>query len=150
MKRFRLMLRRGLSPLSGDTASMLDLPPVRMGLLTKLNLLTIGLIFMTAVAITAFYANQRWRDDEQELRARGTALASVMTELAEYALYTYDKASLEQILDGIGVDPEVAFVAVLDRKLAPLVERRFMPSLAKASPPNIAPGRALPATGQLQ
>ena len=28
---------------------MLDLPPVKTGLLTKLNLLTIGLIFLTAV-----------------------------------------------------------------------------------------------------
>jgi len=128
---------------------MLDLPPVRMGLLTKLNLLTIGLIFMTAVAITAFYANQRWRDDEQELRARGAALASVMTELAEYALYTYDKASLEQILDGIGADPDVAFVAVLDQKLQPLAERRFMPSLLKAPLPNVAPGAALAAAGKL-
>ena len=129
---------------------MLDLPPVRMGLLTKLNLLTIGLIFMTAVAITAFYANQRWRDDEQELRARGAALASVMTELAEYALYTYDKASLEQILDGIGVDPDVAFVAVLDRKLQPLAERRFMPSLMEAPLPSVTPAIALAAAGKLQ
>ena len=48
-------LRRHLSPLAGDTASTLNLPPVRMGLLTKLNLLTIGLIFLTAVAITGFY-----------------------------------------------------------------------------------------------
>ena len=48
-------LRRHLSPLAADTASMLDLPPVRMGLLAKLNLLTIGLIFLTAVAITVFY-----------------------------------------------------------------------------------------------
>jgi len=149
VRRVRFLLRRHLSPLSGETASMLDLPPVRMGLLTKLNLLTIGLIFMTAVAITAFYANQRWRDDEQELRARGAALASVMTELAEYALYTYDKASLEQILDGIGVDPDVAFVAVLDQKLQPLVERRFMPSLVKTPLPPIAPNTALAAARKL-
>src|SRR5262249_4366781 len=52
-RRWWMQLRRHLSPLAGDTASMLDLPPVRMGLLTKLNLLTIGLIFLTAVAITA-------------------------------------------------------------------------------------------------
>src|SRR6478735_6455273 len=95
MKRFRLFLRRHMSPMSGDTASMLDLPPVRMGLLAKLNLLTIGLIFLTAVAITVFYANQRWRDDDHELRARGRALAAVMTELTEYALVSSDKAALE-------------------------------------------------------
>lgn len=68
MKRVRRALRKHLSPLAGDTVSMLDLPPVRMGLLTKLNLLTIGLIFITAVAITVVYYTQRWRDDEQQLK----------------------------------------------------------------------------------
>jgi diguanylate cyclase (GGDEF)-like protein len=149
MNKLRLLLRRHLSPLAADTASMLDLPPVRMGLLTKLNLLTIGLIFLTAVAITLFYGNQRWRDDEQQLKARGTALAAVMGELAEYALYTSDKASLEQILDGISADPEVAFIGVLDRKRQPLVERRFVPAIARAPLPEIAPTVALPERGQL-
>ena len=51
MKRFRLLIRRHMSPLAGDTASMLDLPPVRMGLLAKLNLLTIGLIFLSVIFI---------------------------------------------------------------------------------------------------
>ena len=62
LKRLQLALRKSLSPLGSDTASMLDLPPVRMGLLAKLNLLTIGLIFLTAVAITLFYGQRNWRD----------------------------------------------------------------------------------------
>ena len=142
-------LRRHLSPLAADTASMLDLPPVRMGLLAKLNLLTIGLIFLTAVAITVFYGQQRWRDDEQQLKTQGAALAAVLTELAEYALYTSDKASLSHILDGIGADPSVAFVAVLDRKQQSLDERRFVPSFARVPLPEIPSGVVLPARGQL-
>ena len=51
MKPVRRSLRRHLSPLGADTASMLDLPPVRMGLLTKLNLVMIGLIFATALTL---------------------------------------------------------------------------------------------------
>jgi diguanylate cyclase (GGDEF)-like protein len=150
MKRLRRALRKHLSPLGADSTSMLDLPPVRMGLLTKLNLLTIGLIFLTAVAITIFYANQRWHDDEQQLKARGSALAAVMTELAEYALYTSDKASLEQIIDGMGSDPEVAFVAVLDGKQQPLVVRRFFGSPGQPLMPELPPGISLPAAGQLR
>ena len=72
-----------------------------------------------------------------------------MTELAEYALYTSDKASLSHILDGIGADPSVAFVAVLDRKQQSLVERRFVPSFARVPLPEIPPGVVLPARGQL-
>ena len=56
---------------AADTVTTLNLPPVRMGLLTKLNLLTVGLIFLTAVAITAFYVWQQWRDDRSELRSAG-------------------------------------------------------------------------------
>ena len=52
-----------LTPLATDSASSLNLPPVRMGLLTKLNLLTIGLIFLTAIATTGFYVWQQWRDE---------------------------------------------------------------------------------------
>jgi diguanylate cyclase (GGDEF)-like protein len=142
-------LRKHLSPLAADTASMLDLPPVRMGLLAKLNLLTIGLIFLTAVAITVFYGHQRWRDDEQQLKTQGAALAAVLTELAEYSLYTSDIASLSNILDGIGADPSVAFVSVLDRKRQPLVERRFVSSFARVPLPEIPPGVVLPVRGQL-
>jgi hypothetical protein len=126
-----------MSPLAGDTASMLDLPPVRMGLLAKLNLLTIGLIFLTAVAITTFYANQRWRDDDHELRARGRALAAIMTELAEPAVMNQDKAGLERLLDGMGADPDVAYVAILDRDQRPLVLRRFTPTLARTALPDL-------------
>jgi diguanylate cyclase (GGDEF)-like protein len=150
MKRLRLLSRRQLLPLGGDTASMLDLPPVRMGLLTKLNLLTIGLIFLTAVAITVFYAYQRWREDDSELRARGSALAAVMTELAEFALVNSDKAALDRLLDGMGADPDVAFIAVLDRERKPLVMRRFTPVLARTPLPDLTANVALPQRGELR
>lgn len=149
MKRIRRAWRKHLSPLAGDTASMLDLPPVKMGLLTKLNLLTIGLIFLTAVATTLFYAQQRWRADETQLKRQGMALAGVMTELAEYALYTSDRDSLEQLLDSIGTDPSVAFVAVLDRRLHALVVRRYGPGLADSGLPPLPADLALPARGDL-
>jgi diguanylate cyclase (GGDEF)-like protein len=149
MKRFRLLMRRHMSPLAGDTASMLDLPPVRMGLLAKLNLLTIGLIFLTAVAITVFYANQRWRDDDHELRARGRALAAVMTELAEHALASQDRTALERLLDGMGADPDVAYIAVLDRDQRPLVIRRFTPVMARVALPDLPTRVAAPARGEV-
>lgn len=149
MSRIRKAWRKHLSPLAGDTASMLDLPPVKMGLLAKLNLLTVGLIFVTAVITTLFYAQQRWRADEQQLMRQGTALVGVMSELAEYALYTSDEASLAQLLDGIGADPAVAFVAVLDRRMRPLVVRRYAAPLAQTGLPPLPASLDLPARGEL-
>jgi diguanylate cyclase (GGDEF)-like protein len=138
MKGMRRALRRHLSPLGADTMSMLNLPPVRMGLLTKLNLLTIGLIFLTAVAVSAFHFGQQWRDEQQELRTHGAALIRVMTELAEQGVRTADRLYLEQVLDSVSADPHVAYVSVLDAEGRVLAERRFSPGLPKATLPEVA------------
>ena len=125
-----------MSPLAGDTASMLDLPPVRMGLLTKLNLLTIGLIFLTAVAITAFHFAQQWRDEEQQLRSQGDD-ARAMHDRARgiRASYTADKAALEQMLDGMSGGPRHRLRRACSTRSATLVERRFAAALANARLP---------------
>ena len=124
-------LRQRLLPLSNDTVSTLNLPPVKMGLLTKLNLLTVGLIFLTAVALSVFHFAQQWRDDEQQLRNRGGTMLGVMAQLAEYGLQTSDKAYLEQMLDSVSNDADVAYASVFNSKHGVLVERRFGPGLAK-------------------
>ena len=71
-------LRRHLSPLSADSISPLNLPPVRLGLLLKLNLLTIGLIFLTAVAISTFHFMQQWRGEDEQLKSQGTSMLAIM------------------------------------------------------------------------
>ncbi len=145
MKKLRGSLRRHLSPLGADSVSMLDLPPVRMGLLAKLNLLTIGLIFLTAVTITVFHYSQQWRDEEAKHKAQGESLLGIMAELAEYGLYTSDRAYLEQILDGLAADPEVGYVAILDMRGEVVAERRFASGPAQATlPPPAAERFALP------
>ncbi len=119
-----------------------------MGLLAKLNLLTIGLIFLTAVAITAFQFTQQWRDEVGKLRTQGESLLAIIAELAEYGLYTSDRAYLEHILDSLGADPEVAYIAVHRHEAQVLAERRFAPRLAQDALPalaaaqfDVAPGR---------
>jgi diguanylate cyclase (GGDEF)-like protein len=138
MKTLRQALRRHLSSLGADTVSMLNLPKVRMGLLAKLNLLTVGLIFLTAVTVTAFHFTQQWRDEEQQLRVQGASLMGIMAELAEYALYTSDRQHLDQMIESIGADPEVAFVSVQDLRGNVLSERHFAPALASAGLPAMA------------
>ena len=89
-------LRRHLAPLAPTRSSTLNLPPVRMGLLTKLNLLTVGLIFLTAVAITGFYLWQQWRvDDERAARAGLDAARDAGRARRVRPLPTNDRAYLD-------------------------------------------------------
>jgi hypothetical protein len=89
----RLFRKRSVAPAT-DSASALSLPRVRMGLLTKLNLLTIGLIFLTAIGTTGFYVWQQWRDETADLRQRGTTVLAMLSELSEFGLYTGNRAYL--------------------------------------------------------
>jgi hypothetical protein len=84
-------LRRHLTSLAAETLSPLNLPPVRMGLLTKLNLLTVGLIFLTAIATTGLYLWKEWRLSEVELRAQGSSLVGILAEASEHGLSTNDR-----------------------------------------------------------
>src|SRR5438094_244849 len=129
MTTVRQRLRKRLSPLAADTVTTLNLPPVRMGLLTKLNLLTVGLIALTALTITSFYFWQQWRDDQQQLRAQGKTVLAMLADLSAPALATQNKASVEQILGGIAIDSDIAYVAVHDRKGVLVAERRIAAKL---------------------
>ena len=146
--KLRNRLRRHLSPLEGDTAT-LDLPPVRMGLLTKLNLLTVGLIFLTAVALSVLHFAQQWRDDKQQLRNQGATLLGVVAQLAEHGIATSDKAYLEQMLDSVSNNPDVAYASVFDGKGDMLVERSFGAGVGKESLPPLALPAAPPRPGRV-
>src|SRR5512140_2115096 len=134
MRRFR----RHLSPLAGETftSTSASLPPVHMGLLTKLNVLTVGLIFLTAVATTGFYLWQQWRDAESELRTEGLTVIAMLEELTELGLARGDRAYIEGVLDSLGPDGDIAYVTVFDANRQPVAERRFRPDVV---------GKALPA-----
>ncbi len=132
--------RRHLSPLAGETGTPTTLPPVRMGLLTKLNVLTVGLIFATAVATTGFYLWQQWRDGDEELRAQGSTVIAMLGELSEYGLISGDHTYIDGVLDSLVRDGDIAYVAVLDARGQPVAERRYGDMLASSGvPPAAAP-----------
>ena len=121
--------RKSIPP--GETFSPMNAPPVRLGLLAKLNLLAIGLIVATAIGISGFLMSQQVRDEQQRLRTQGHTVASMLAELAEYSVYTSDTASLEQMLDSHAEDRDIAYVDVLDATRHVLASRDF----ATAAPP---------------
>src|ERR1700694_4013631 len=113
------------SPLGGDTVSPLNAPPVHMGLLTKLNLLAIGLIVATALGVTAFLIGQQIRDEESRLRTQGLAMASMLAEVADEAISSADMSNVASVLDGLVSDRDIAYVAVVDAEQRPLVTRSY-------------------------
>ena len=87
---------------------------MRLGLLTKLNLLAIGLIVATALGVAAFLIGQQIRDETSRLRSQGLALAAMLAEVADEALSSADMSNVVSMLDGLSSDRDIAYVAVLD------------------------------------
>ncbi|HEX7270977.1 MAG TPA: EAL domain-containing protein [Casimicrobiaceae bacterium] len=113
------------SPLGGDTISPLNAPPVRMGLLTKLNAFAIGLIVVTAIVVAAFLVNQQLREDRARLRAEGMAVAGMVAEVADEAITSADMSNVASVLDGLGADRDIVYAAVLDLQQRPLLARTY-------------------------
>ena len=126
------------SPLGADTVSPLNAPPVHMGLLTKFNLLAIGLIVATALGVAAFLIGQQIRDEESRLRTQGLAMASMLAEVADEAISSGDLSNVASVLDGLVSDRDIAYVAVLDAQQRPLLARSYgditVPTTPLASP----------------
>ncbi|MBK9702309.1 MAG: EAL domain-containing protein [Betaproteobacteria bacterium] len=128
-------LRRQLAPAERDATMPANLPPVRMGLLAKLNLLTVGLVLFTVVATTGFYLWQQLRDEESGLRAQGRTVATMLAELSERGLQADDRSAINAVLDTLPPEGDIAYVAVLDAARNQIAERRFGDSLAALALP---------------
>ena len=131
----RRSLRRHLSPLGADTASMLDLPPVRMGLLDQAQPGDDRAHLRSPPSPSPlYYGNQRWRDDEQQLHAHGASLVAVMTELAEYdAVHGRPARRSSRSWRAWAPIRRWRTCAVLGGQRGVLAERRFLPSLARTA-----------------
>ena len=134
-----------LSPLGSDTIAPLNLPPVRLGLLTKLNLLTVGLIFLTALAISGWFHWQQYQDEEAALRAQGGNVLLMLAEASGQGLATGDRAYLDGILGRLSADTGIAYASILDARLQPLAERNVGRPAGTASPAGLETTRSLSA-----
>jgi diguanylate cyclase (GGDEF)-like protein len=142
-------LRKHLLPLASESMTPIDLPPVRSGLLFKLNLLTVGLIVLTAIAISAYYFWLQWGSEDREVRERGASHVGILSEQIEFAVYTSDRAAIEQVLQALSINRDIAYVVALDARLRPIAERRFRETLGDAPVPPLPEGGVVPKAGQM-
>jgi signal transduction histidine kinase/DNA-binding response OmpR family regulator len=95
----------------------------RIGLITKFNLLTISLILLTAMGI-AFVQVQREKTASYEtLLHRARLTVGMVAQNSEYAIYTEDNTSLQKIVDSLSVDPDIAYVAILNKDKQVLIDK---------------------------
>ncbi len=144
MRRFK----RHLHPLQSESMSPIDLPPMRSGLLAKLNLLTVGLTALTALVLSGYYLWQQWQGESRELKQRAETVLAVLADLTEFGVYTSDRASVEQALAGLASDPDVAYAIVLDPRMRPIAERRFGAAPGGEQIPPLPDGIVAPQTGE--
>ena len=141
------LFRRRPARQPADTASAFNLPRVRMGLQTKLNLLTIGLIFLTAIATTGFYVWQQWRDETTDLRQRSASALMMLAELSEFGLYTGNRTYLQAILENLSAEGDIAYAVIVDRQGDAVATRRIADTIGPAGPPPAPADAPLPVAG---
>ena len=94
-----------------------------IGLRNKLNLLSIGLVVLTATGIAAFVVHREITTRYEDLLNTGLTTAAMIAQNSEYAVYTENPGSLRRIIAGLHALPDIAYVAVLDKQSHVLLER---------------------------
>jgi diguanylate cyclase (GGDEF)-like protein len=98
---------------------------VRLGLLAKLNLLSIGLIVATAIAIAVFTFWRQAQEETNHLRSHGTTVLTILGELAGEAVARGDRNEILRALDGLADVEDIAYAAMLDARGQLLASRSF-------------------------
>ncbi|CAG0967563.1 putative signaling protein [Burkholderiales bacterium] len=135
-------MRRYATPLASETVSPANLPPVRLGLLTKLQLLTVGLVFLTAAAITGYTFWREWAGGAEDLGAQARTFSAMLAEVVDEPLAIADRDTIEEVVGTLVPGSSLAYVAVLDAGGRVVANRRFGELLGAAPipPPTLATG----------
>ncbi len=98
--------------------------PRPVGLITKLNLLTIGLILITSVSIALFLLQQKRSRDHAELLEYAGHLARILADNSEYGVYTENREALNGVMNSVAAAKEVSYVVVVNRSGRELARRQ--------------------------
>src|SRR5260221_11503206 len=98
---------------------------VRLSLLTKLSILFIGLILLTAVGIAGFLLLEQNKDARTKLFYQGNTTLAVLAEVSEYAIHTGNAALAQELLNRLALNPDIAYAQLLDAARNPIAARAF-------------------------
>jgi len=81
-------------------------------LTTKFNLLTIGVILITAFSIGSLMVYREVKTKHEQLLQRGLITASMLARASEYGVYTESLEALRKVVLSARKDPDFAYVVV--------------------------------------
>ena len=96
---------------------------LRVNLVTKFNILILSLILIMALGIGLFVSQVQLSHQERELVRHSSAVATMIAQGAEYALFTEDQDALQQVIKPLSSNPDVAYVALLNAQAHPLFSK---------------------------
>jgi len=105
---------------------------MKIGLATKFNALIVGSILATILGTGALTVREEIGAGHRQLQADGAAVAVMVAQNSEYAVYTENREALQQVVGGLDAYPSVAYARVVDRQGRTLIERAFHASSVPA------------------
>ena len=81
---------------------------------TKFNLLAIILIVISSIGIASFLTYNAINERYNQLLDHGRSYAHLLAENSEYALYTEDENTLNQIVESIKAEGDISYIFILD------------------------------------
>jgi PAS domain S-box-containing protein len=106
-------------------ASFWQRAPLRFGLVTKLNLLIIMLIVLTASGVCVLIVEQSARRGLKELLDRGRYNAVVLSQNSQYGVYAKDPSAVLSALTRTAGSQKLSYVAVRDSDGRLLAQQSF-------------------------
>jgi cell division protein FtsB len=99
------------------------MPNLRFNLVTKFTILILSLILYLAIGIGFFASHTQSSHQMRELTRHSSAVAAMIAQTAEYALFTEDQDALRQAIKQLSSNPDVGYVAFLNAQAQPLLSK---------------------------
>ncbi len=87
---------------------------MRTSLAAKFNLLTIGVVLITAVGIGSLVMYREVTTTREELVQRGLITAAMLAQASEYGVYTENLETLRRVVVSAYKDPNFAYIVVMN------------------------------------
>jgi diguanylate cyclase (GGDEF)-like protein/PAS domain S-box-containing protein len=96
-----------------------------LSLASRFNLASIALILLASGGIGLFMSRNEIEDKYAALISNGRTIAEMTAENCEIGIYTEDRASLHRVVESLSVNPDIAYVSVMNRNHDALVSKSF-------------------------
>jgi signal transduction histidine kinase/CheY-like chemotaxis protein/HPt (histidine-containing phosphotransfer) domain-containing protein len=102
---------------------------LRINLVTKFNTLILSLIIIMALGIGLIVALVQQDHQMKALHHHGMAVAAMIAQAGEYAMYTENQEALHQVLAQLDTNPDIAYVALRNAQTNILLSKSIHASI---------------------